>query len=70
MVKLASQLQNRRLVAAGLKRIVQYISLGIVGELTFHRLYNVKALRPILKEVGLLWVSPWIPVELKPVGDC
>lgn len=52
-----------------IKQWMRYFSLGILGELTFHRLYNVKSLRPALIDVGLIVESDWIPVELKLVEE-
>jgi len=51
-----------------IKRLILHFSLGVIG-LVFHRLYDIEALRPTLKDVGLLYESPWIPVELKEVHE-
>jgi len=51
-----------------IKRLALHLALGVIG-LAFHRLYNVEALRPTLKEVGLLVEGAWIPVELKLVEE-
>lgn len=53
-----------------LKRKIQYICLGIIGLLTFNKIYNVEALRSTLIKVGLMVeLTGWIPVELKEVKE-